>query len=179
MCIVLKADGIILFAVQFIINLHTVSLSYVSRDTSVGEIFQQRRRSKPRHLHILESRFLDKRHRFVRFSDREPHLLRDVIGLPQKVRFTGHFSGMREDAASRARPKVKPHILAWFDMERRLSLTAIRGVKPQTFTVATRRLIAQLIQELHQGDFLDLVYVHRRIFRFGLSCSCFGGSFGS
>ena len=63
-------------------------------------------------------------------------------GLLQKVRFTGHFSGKREDVAPRARSKVKPQVFSWIDMERRLSFTAIWCVKPKAFTVASGGLIA-------------------------------------
>ena len=37
--VVLESDGIILFAVQLIIDLHAVSLGNVSRNISIGEIF--------------------------------------------------------------------------------------------------------------------------------------------
>ena len=163
---------------KLIVNLYAVALGYLFRYATVGKIMQQHRRLQTRHFDVLKSRFLDKRRWLIRFSDRKAHLLRDVIGLPQKVRFTGHFSGKREDVATRARSKVKPQIFPWIDMERRFSLTAIWGVKPKPFAVASSRLITQLIEKLNKRDFLDVVNVHRRIFRFGLSGSgsCLGGA---
>lgn len=44
MCAVLKADGLVVFAMKSVIDLHTPPLGYVPRNTTVGKVFHQCRR---------------------------------------------------------------------------------------------------------------------------------------
>ena len=101
-----------------------------------------------------------------------------LLRLSDEIGRVAQFSGKSEDVASVTATKIEPNIFPWIYMKRWFSLTAIRGVKPQTFAVASGRLIAQLIEELDKRNFLDVVDILRRIFRWGLSgsCSCLSGS---
>ena len=102
----------------------------------------------------------------------------DKLRLSDEVGGVTQFSGESEDVASGSTAKIEPYPFAGIDMKRGFTLISSRGIKPQTFAVASGRLIAQLIEELDKRDFPNFVDVHRRIFRFGLSgsCSCLGGS---
>lgn len=46
-------------------------------------------------------------------------------------------------------------------MKRGFSFVAVRGIEPQTFAVAPRRLVAEVVQEIHKGYSFDSIYIHR------------------
>lgn len=98
--VVLKADGVIPFAVQLIVNLHAVALCNLFRYAALGQIAEQRGRLQPGYFHIFKRRFFDKRHRFVRFCHGHIHLFGDVPCLLNEISLTRHYSGEREDVAT-------------------------------------------------------------------------------
>ena len=85
MCAVLEADGIIVFTMKSVIDLHTPPFGDVPGNTSVSEVFQQCRRFQFSDLQVLKGRLLDERHRLMRFCDWQLHLLGYIFSLSDEV----------------------------------------------------------------------------------------------
>lgn len=105
-CIVLKADGVIPFAVKLIVTLHAVALCNLFRDATLCQITDQRRRLQPGYYYILEGRFLYKLDGFIRLCHRHIHLFGDMPCLLNKIGLARQYSCERKNVAAFARTEI-------------------------------------------------------------------------
>ena len=148
--VILKADGVIPFAVQFIVHLHAVALCNLFWYATLCQIAEQRRRLQAGYFKVLKCRLLDKRHGFVRLCHGHIHLFGDVPCLLNENGLARQYPGECEDVAAFSCTKIEPYVFTRVDMERGVSLVAVRRIEPQTFAVAPRRIVAEAVQEIHK-----------------------------